>query len=144
MRNAARWAAATIVALGLCVSTADSSASSSPCPAFCGATGGPELLSYDQLAGDQVRLSLLLAKNGPVEVVVTKVIGGGLVRIPQTVINQQPREVLVGHIPVRGRRKTVTQVKLRSFTHGQRQRVRTSPVHNRVCILCSRHFSKWL
>jgi Glycosyl hydrolase family 76 len=123
LRSAPRWAVATIVALGLCVSMAHSASPPAPCPTFCGSAGGPELLSFDQLSGDRLRLALLLAKNGPVEIVVTKATGGRLVRTAQTVINLQPREVLLGRIPVRGRLKTITKVRLRKFTHGQRERV---------------------
>ncbi len=97
-------------------------ATSAPCPAFCGGLGGPRLLTLRSAGGNRVRLSLLLSAKGPAAIVVSRALGAHLARIAPTAINQQPREVLIGHIPVGGRRKTVVHMRLRSFSRGTRTR----------------------
>jgi hypothetical protein len=54
---------------------------------------------------------------------VQRVYGVRLVRAQQTIINQQPREVMVGRFPARGRAKTVAQIKLRSLRSGLRTQI---------------------
>ncbi len=70
-----------------------------------------------------MQLSLLLSRGGPLELVVTRSLGGRLAGARPRLINRRPPEILAGSFPFGDRRVTVARVRLRPLRAGVRIRV---------------------
>lgn len=69
-------------------------------------------MAFSQIRGDKAEISLLLTKRSPLEVVVTRSLGGRLVSFRPRQTRRRPQEVLTGRFPVRDRRVSVARIRL--------------------------------
>ena len=112
--------AGTLIALAALPAASTSATSRGICPGYCGQPGGPELIGVRQLGGGRASFSVLLAGGGRYELEFTRVVGGHVVRVRATVINDHPQVTLTGRVPTGGRSETVAVIQLRSQRAGVR------------------------
>jgi hypothetical protein len=113
-------AAAMLAVLGALAPAGSSATRAGACPNYCGAPGGPELIAVAQLPAARVRVEMVLARGGPLQLVVERSVGGRLVRARPAVLAGPPRETLTGRVPVGGRSEAVADIALRSRPAGLR------------------------